>query len=334
MSHTLLNFDDVTALASECLMAHGANADNAGAVARTIARAERDGAESHGFFRLPGYVASLRSGKVNGRARPRVARAANGVVRIDGDNGFAPLALRVGIPDLVAAARENGIAAGALVNMYHFAALWPEAEKIAEAGCVGFACTAFKSSVAPAGGSRPLYGTNPIAFAWPRRHARPMVFDMATAAMARGDVMIAARDGHSLPPGVGIDTDGEPTTDPQAVLEGAMLPFGGYKGSNLSMMVELLVAALIGERFSFEASEVDNNDGGPARGGEFLLAIDPAGLGADDADAHAEAFFDRYRANDGTRLPGDRRYANREAADNGIRVARTTLDTIKALTAS
>ena len=332
MSQVTMTFDDVVDLAARCLKSNGANDENAMAVARTIARAERDGSASHGFFRLPGYIASLKSGKVNGRARPKIERLAGGVVRIDADNGYAPLALEAGIPDLVATARETGIAAGSLVNMYHFAALWPEVEKIAEAGLVGFACTAFKPSVAPAGASEPLFGTNPMAFAWPRRNARPMVFDMATAAMARGEIMIAARDGHELPPGVGLDKDGQPSTDANAVLEGVMLPFGGYKGSNMAMMIELLVAALIGERFSFEAAEADNGDGGPPRGGEFLMAIDPARLGAEDADAHAEGFFARYSALDGTRMPGDRRYANRDAAEDGILVPQSTIDKVNELT--
>lgn len=326
-----MSFDEIVSLAADCLMANGADMENAGAVARTIARAERDGSASHGFFRLPGYVASLKRGKVNGAAKPSTRRLAPSSVRIDADNGYAPLALEVGIPDLVAAARETGIAVGGLVNMYHFAALWPEVEAIAENGMVGLACTAFKPSVAPAGASRPLFGTNPMAFAWPRKGGRPVVFDMATAAMARGEIQIAARDGHELPPGVGLDKNGDPTTDPTEVLAGVMLPFGGYKGSNLALMIELLVAALIGEQFSYEAAENDNNDGGPPRGGEFLLAIDPARLGATDSDAHAEAFFERYRALEGTRMPGDRRYRNRDAASGGIDVPQSTIDKVRAL---
>ncbi len=331
MPDTKMTFDEVQRLAAECLMANGADAENANAVARTIAKAERDGSASHGFFRLKGYVASLKSGKVNGAARPTAERTAPAAVRIDGDNGYAPHALEVGIPVLAETAKESGIAAGALVNMYHFAALWPEVEMLADEGLIGLACTAFKPSVAPAGAKSPLYGTNPMAFAWPRNDKPPMVFDMATAAMARGEIQIAARDGHELPPGVGLDKDGNPTTDPNAVLEGVMLPFGGYKGSNMAMMIELLVGALIGEQFSFEAKETDNNDGGPPRGGEFLLAIDPTRLGATDSAAHAEAFFARYMALDGTRMPGDRRYRNRDAAADGISVPQSTIDLVREL---
>ena len=331
MNYVRMTFDQIVSLATDCLLANGANEGNATAVARSIAKAERDGSSSHGFFRLPGYIASLKSGKVSGNAKPTVSTLTSSVVRIDGDNGYAPLALEIGIPELIAIASKTGVGIGALVNVYHFAALWPEVETIADSGMVGFACTAFKPSVAPAGASRPLFGTNPMAFAWPRKNNRPMVFDMATAAMARGEIQIAARDGHTLPQGVGLDASGNPTTDPKAILDGVMLPFGGYKGANLAIMIELLVAALIGENFSFEAEEKDNNDGGPPRGGEFLLAIDPRHLGADDSSTHAEAFFERYLSLSGTRMPGDRRYANRDIASDGINVSQTTIEKINNL---
>ena len=193
---------------------------------------------------------------------------------------------------------------------------------MANEGLCAIAFTASKPFVVPAGGTKPLFGTNPMAFAWPRRDAEPLVFDMATAAMARGEIMIAVREGHDLPHGVGIDEDGRPTTDPKAVLEGGMLPIGGYKGSALAMMIELLAGALIGENLSVEAGAADNDDGGPARGGELMLAIDPARFG--DADAwcdHGETLFGHMLAQPGVRLPGDRRYANRaRALEKGVTV--------------
>jgi delta1-piperideine-2-carboxylate reductase len=307
-----LTLDAVRDLATRCLAAHGADEVNAAAIADTITRAERDGAHSHGLFRLPGYVAALDSGKVNGKARPRVEDLAPSVVRVHGDDGFAPLALATGRAPLAERARFQGLAALALTHTHHFAALWAEVEPLAEDGLCAFAFTAFKPSVVAAGGRTPIFGTNPMAFGWPRPGRDPMVFDQATAAMARGEVSIAARDGRTLPDGVGIDADGKPTNDPNEVLKGALLPFGGYKGSALAMMIELLVAGLIGERFSFEAAAADNNDGGPPRGGELMLAIDPARFGdAEGWAAHSEAFFDRLLADEGVRLPGDRRRRNR-----------------------
>lgn len=311
MSTQTLSLEDARILATDCLAANGCNDENAQAVADTVIAAERDGCPSHGLFRLPGYVAALRSGKVNGAARPTVERPATGMVRVDGDGGFAPLALARGRQPLIDAAREQGVAAMGLVRIHHFAALWVEVEPLAEAGLCALACTAYLPVMPPAGGREPLFGTNPMAFGWPRRDGPPMVFDQSSAAMATGEVMIAARDGHDVPPGVGLNKDGNPTTDPNRILEGVLLPFGGYKGSAIAMMVELLAAGLIGERFSFEAAEHDNKDGGPPRGGEFILAMDPARFGGEAWLDHTEAFFERMLSLDGVRLPGGRRHANR-----------------------
>jgi delta1-piperideine-2-carboxylate reductase len=314
MSEMILSLEDVSDLSRRCLLANGCDIANADAVSATVTAAERDGCHSHGLFRLPGYVASLRSGKVNGAADPKAEVLSPGVVRIDGDGGYAPLAHERSRPHLIERAHDQGVAALALVNIHHFSALWVEVEALARAGLAVLACTAYTPSVAPAGARQPFFGTNPIAFGWPRGSDRqPMIFDQATAAMARGEVMIAAREGHELPPGVGLDKNGQATTDPNEVLEGVLLPFGGYKGSALAMMVELLCAGLIGEGFSFEAAKYDHKDGGPPRGGEFMLALDPSRFGdAQNWLGHAESFFSELTALEGARLPGDRRYANRE----------------------
>ncbi len=313
---TEMTVEEIHALAHACLSDNGCDHDNAEAVAVTVSRAERDGAVSHGLFRIPGYVAALRSGKVNGAAAPRVEAPYPAVVRVDGDNGFAPLALQRGIPVLAEAAGRAGVAALAVVHAHHFAALWPETEALAERGLAALACTAYMPAVAPAGARTALFGTNPLSFAWPRPGKPPVVYDMATAAMAMGEVQIAARDGREVPPGTGLTAAGEPTTDPAKIADGGvLLPFGGYKGSAISLMVELLAAALIGERFSFEAAEADNKDGGPPRGGEFLLALSPQHLAHNDSGdwaQHAEELFTRLNNLPGARLPGQRRHTNRE----------------------
>jgi len=324
MSETMMTEHDIQQLVEDCLQANGCNAENAASVGRTIAAAERDGCASHGLFRMPGYIASLRSGKVNGRARPTVTRLSPSVVKVDGDHGYAPLALEMGRQALIEAAKENGIAAMALVNVHHFAALWVEVEPIAEAGCCAMAFTTYKPAVVPAGAKQPLFGTNPMCFGWPRSDQPPMVFDQASASMARGEVMIAARDGHDVPLGTGVDADGNPTTEPQKIIDGgALLPFGGHKGSTIAMMIELLVAGLTGMDFSFEAQKNDNNDGGPPNGGEFMLAIDPNRFGdADNWLQHSESFLERLAGMEGAHMPGNRRYANRaKSAAEGIAVS-------------
>lgn len=334
MAH--LSLEDVHQIARNCLTANGCDDENATALADTMTLAEGDGSSGHGLFRLPGYIAALKSGKVDGCARPTIEHVTPSMLRVDAHGGYAPLALSMSRQPLIDAAQSQGIAMAAMVRMHHFAALWVEVEALAATGLAVFACTAYMPAVAPAGGNKPLYGTNPLAFGWPRGDQPPMVFDMATAALARGEVMVAARDGHAVPEGVGIDKDGNPTTDAQAIIDGGqLLTFGGYKGSGIAMMIELLAAGLIGERFSFEAAEADNKDGGPPRGGEFILAIDPSKLGGDDWLDHGEAFFERYLGIDGTRLPGARRLVNRKAnQETGIEVNDELLAKIKDLTAA
>ena len=306
-----LTVEQIYDLAFNVLSKFGCNKENANAIATTVATAERDGSLSHGLFRIPGYVASLKSGKVNGEAEPKITSSLPTVITVDGNLGYAPYSLEKSLPVLSEAALKHGIAVMRLINSFHFAALWPETEYLAERGLSGIACTVYKPSVAPAGATEPFFGTNPISFAWPRKNSTPLVFDMATSTLAMGDVQIAARDGHSVPHGTGLGPDGNPSDDPKEILKGVLLPFGGYKGSAISMMIELFSAGLTGDNFSFEAAKTDNNDGGPAKGGELVLAINPELIAGPDWDSHSEGFFKEIKQLKGIRLPGERRHQNR-----------------------
>jgi delta1-piperideine-2-carboxylate reductase len=330
MQNITLTITECNDLARNSLLKRGANEENAQAVADIMTIAERDGCASHGLFRLPGYLSSLTSRKVDGKAKPTVEATSPGVVRVDGKGGFAPLALQTAYGPLAEAAKKNGIAACAINNIYHFAALWPEATEMAERGCVSMAFTAATPMVAPAGGIKPFFGTNPMAFGWPRKGRPPMVFDQASAAMARGEIMIAARDGHAVPETAGVDVNGLPTTDPNAILKGAQTAFGGYKGAAIALMVELLVGPMIGDLCSFESGEIDNRDGGPPRGGELIIAMDPARFGDPDGfEDHAEAMFAELLQQPGTRLPADRRYRNRtRVAEEGFSIPQSLYDSI------
>ncbi len=318
-----LTLDEIYQLAYQSLRQAGADDANAAAVATTVTHAERDGSASHGLFRIPGYLKSLLSGKVNGNADPQPEHITPVVIRCHGNNGYAPLALQRAIPALAEAAKTYGIAALTLTHSHHFAALWPEVEALAEHDLMGFSCVSYKPVVAPAGGNEALFGTNPIAFAWPRPGRSPLVYDMATAAMAQGEVQIAARDGHSVPLGTGLGPDGELTTDPQDILKGVLLPFGGHKGSAIAMMVELMAGPLVGESLSFETDERDTPDGGPPQGGQFLLAVSPQVMGETDWAARAEGLFSRLEAMEGVRLPGQRRHTLRK--DTGSRAVNDSL---------
>jgi len=312
VSTVSLTLDEIFDLSKKTLLANGCDAETASILSDLIMKAERDGSLSHGLFRLPAYVSGLKSGKINGKGKPEVKIISPSVIRVIGNNCLAPVVLNKGVPELIKAAKENGIAVLAITNSHHMAAMWPETEMIAEQGLVAFACTSYKPMVAPAGAKKALFGTNPISFAWPRPGKTPVVYDMATASMAMGEVQVAKREGHKVPLGTGLNKEGKETTDPGEIADGGvLLPFGGYKGSGIAMMVELLAGALVGDNFSYETAAKDNKDGGPPSGGEFILAISPDKLSGNDWNKHSNEFFEKMKSMEGVRLPGERRHKNR-----------------------
>ena len=306
------------------LVSEGFSEEQADAIAATVTAGERDGCLSHGLFRIPFYVGALRNEHVNASAVPEVMdNAQSSVVHVNGHHGFCPAALRAGLEPVMAKAGQRGIAALAIHNVYNIAALWPEVEHLAERGYVAFAFTAANAFVAPAGGTKPLFGTNPMAFGWPRAGKPPMVFDQASSVCARGEIQLMKKAGESLPDGFAIDAEGNPTNDPDAALAGAQLTFGGHKGSSIALMIELLAGALLGDAFSYESTELDVNNVGAPFGGEWLMVIDPKhGVmpgAAQNSGARAEQLFAELLSQEGTRLPSDRRYrARRKSLEEGI----------------
>lgn len=320
-------------LSKAALMAVGTPEPAAVSVARSIGSAERDGSASHGIFRLPGYVASIKSGKVDPTADPEISVLSAGTICCDAKRGLAPYALERAIPRLIEATNANGIAALVLRNSAHFSALWQEVEALSDAGLVGLACTTYLPAVAPFGARQKLFGTNPLAFAWPRPGAPPLVFDMATAARALGDVQLAAQRGETLPAGIGQDKFGVPTTNPDEILAGSLLPFGGYKGAAISLMIELLAGALLGQRTSLGTASADNADGGPPPRGELVIGINPEVFSSGSGwQEEAEKLLATLEALPGVRLPGARRHARRAETEH-VLVDERLLEKVRQLAA-
>ena len=334
---TRLTLSEAHSLAYSILLHNGFGADHAQAVSDTIVAGERDGCASHGLYRVLGCVSSLKAGKVVADARPDVIDQAPSIVRVDAGGGFSQLAFQAGLPVLQAKARSNGIAALAINRCVHFSALWVEIEQLADAGLVALAFTPSHAWVAPAGGHRPVFGTNPIAFGWPRAGKPPYVFDFATSAIARGDIELHRRAGQAIPVGWGVDEHGQPSTDPSVVLDrGAMLTFGGHKGSALAAMVELIAGPLIGDLTSAESlAHADGSKASPYHG-ELLIALDPRRFLGDAADQHlarAEAVFESIEGQ-GARLPSARRYAARaRSLVEGVEIPEALYNDLKALLA-
>lgn len=271
-------------------------------------------------MRLPGYVASLNSGWVDGTAVPAVVDAAPGLVVTDAANGFAQPALRASAAMLCAKARAQGIAALAIRNSHHFAALWPDIEPFAAQGFVALTAVNGRQRIVVWDGRRKVLGTNPLAFACPRPGRPPLVWDQASSVMAQGEILLAAEPGERLPDGIGFDRDGNPTRDPRAVLDGgSLIPFAGHKGSSLAFMVEILAGALTGGSFGFEDASAAFPGAQTSKAGQFVILVDPLRVPGNRYFERIEGLFAAIAESGISRLPAERRYARREKVlRNGI----------------
>jgi len=325
---------ELHALVCRVLLQQGLSPAHAEAIARTVTAGQRDDCQSHGIYRLISCSTTIRTGKVNLQAEPMVSSSTSTVVQVDADYGFSPLAFERGLPALLQATRSQGIGALLIRHCFHFSALWPEIEAITDHGLAALALTPSHAWVAPAGGGRPVFGTNPIAFGWPRADASPFVFDFATSAIARGDLELHRSAGTPLPEGCGVDAQGQPSTDPVAVAQGAMRTFGGHKGSALAAMIELMAGALIGDWMSMESLAFDEGAEAAPCHGELILAFDPVRLSGGDTTVQQQRAEQLFAAitGQGARLPSQRRYAARQRSlAEGIKVPRSLYDNVLAL---
>ncbi len=303
---------------------------NAASVAAALVQAEIDGHKGHGLARVPAYAAQARSGKVDGRAIPRIARPRPGAVVVDAADGFAFPAIDLAIAELARIAPAQGIAIAGVRHSHHFGVAGRPAERLAEQGLVAVVMGNSPKAIAPWGGTQAVFGTNPIAFAAPRRDALPLVIDLSLSKVARGRIMVAAQKGEAIPAGWALDNEGRPTTDAGAALDGAMLPMGDAKGAALALMVEILAAALTASHLGFEATSFFTAEGPPPRVGQLLLAIDPGALSGGAFAERLETLLAAMLAQPGVRLPGTRRLANRAKA-SAVAVEPILLAEIEAL---
>ena len=315
MTEVRLSVDALGDLGVRILTRHGVSATNAEAVTKALVAAEVDGKQGHGASRLPSYAAQAASGKVDGRAVPTSARVGAAGLRIDAGHGFAYPALALAVEELCALAPQSAVAAAAVTRSHHFGQAGYHVEALAEKGLVGLVFGNSPKAIAPWGGRDGIFGTNPIAFAAPRAGAAPLVIDLSMSKVARGKIMVAAKEGKAIPEGWALDAEGRPTTDAEAAMAGTMVPLGEAKGAALALMVEVLAAALTGARLGFEASSFFSAEGPPPGVGQFLLAFDPAAFSGNGFAERLETLLGAMLAQDGVRLPGDRRLEARAQAE-------------------
>lgn len=330
-----LSLKEVEDLTFQALTACGVSPANALSVTASVVAAEAEGVHSHGLARLPTYCAHAKVGKIDGKAMPELTRPRPGFVRVDARDGFAHPAIDLGLPALFEAAKAQGIAALAVTNSYNCGVVGYHVERIAKAGLMALGFVNAPASIAPVGGTKPVFGTNPVAFAVPRSGEDPLVLDQSSSVIAKSEIVVHQQRGQKIPLGWALDRNGNPTDDPAAALDGGtMVPSGGHKGAGLALIVELFAAWITGANLSIDASSFADNAGGSPRTGQFFIAVDPGPLAGPDAVARLAHLFAAIVEQEGARLPGSRRAAaRRQTADAGVRIPailKDRLDTIAA----
>ncbi len=319
-------------LVSSIFEKNGVLPESARSVARALVAAEACGQGGHGFRRIPVYIAQLRVGKVNGNAKPSASRIKPAVLSIDADLGYAYPAIDLAVELLPAIAREQGIGLAVIGRSHHAGVMALTVERFAEQGLVSFMVANAPASMAPWGGIKPLYGTNPIAFAAPIEGADPLVIDLALSKVARGKIMAARQKGENIPGDWALDAEGRPTTDPNEAINGTMVPAGEAKGAALALMVEIMAAGLTGGNFAFQASSLLDDTGTAPSLGHTIIAIDPVIAGDHVLAQRLAQMAGEIEAQESARLPGRRSQGIRKhAIENGIVIEDDILRQIEAL---
>ena len=303
---TRVSISEAEQLVKNAFLKNGVKEDIAASVSTALVAAEAEGQVGHGFSRVKDYIAQVKSKKINVDAKIKIEHPKPTSLSIDADYGFAYPALDQAISEGALVAKEYGSAVVSIFNSHHCGALSIQVEKIANHGLIGLMMANTPKAIAPWGGKEPFFGTNPIAFAVPRKEKDPLVIDLSLSKVARGKIMHAKKVNTEIPEGWALDNSGNPTTDPDQALKGSMLPIGEAKGSALALMVEILAATFSGGRPSNEASSFLDPDGDPPGVGQFLMFIDP---GKDNGSFfnRLEKLLSNIDEIDGVRLPGNRR---------------------------
>jgi (2R)-3-sulfolactate dehydrogenase (NADP+) len=305
----------------------GATAVNARSVAQALVAAEAEGLKGHGLSRVASYLDMLRTGKVDGRAVPTTSRPRPAILAVDAANGFAFPAIDLAVAELPAVARQHGVAAAPIRRSSHCGVAGHPAERLAAAGLVALVFANTPSAIAPWGGSKPAFGTNPIAFAAPLAGRPPVVVDLSVSKVARGNIIAAKQKGEAIPKGWALDAAGNETTDPEKALAGTMVPMAEAKGAALAFMVETLAACLVGANLAFEASSFFDGKGPPPETGQLMIAMAPAAFGHDRFGERVATLCAMIEGQEGARLPGARRLSLRAAAQrDGIKVGEETME--------
>lgn len=308
---------ELARLAERALRASGVAASEAQDAAQILVLGDLFGHHTHGVSRLESYCERLAIGGIKARAQFTVESVAAGIIKVDGDNGVGPAVGMKSLRAAIDAARTNGIAVAFASASNHFGACGPYCWLAAQEGFASIVGSNATPTIAPTGGLDTRVGNNPLAIGVPRPGADPIILDMAMSVVARAKLRDALKRGESIPDTWATDRQGNPTRDPRAAIDGFLLPFGGYKGYGLALMVDLFAGVLSGASYLTRVNSWIDEPHLEQKIGHFFIAIDSSRLGSGDwlaqrVDDFASLVHDTPRANVDTpvRLPGEAEIAS------------------------
>lgn len=333
----VFNHDELRRYLRQRLQDAGVATAVADEVADNLVESSLQGHDSHGVTLIPRYIEAIRAGELDPQATPQLLRDAGPVISFHGGNGFGQLTGRLAMEQAILRVRQFGVCIMGLAQTHHLGRIGAWAEQAAAAGLVSlhFANVGTRSVVLPFNGRRPRLGTNPFCVGIPVAGRPPLVLDFATSTIAGNKARIAWNTGWELPPGCAVDSAGNPTRDPRWLMQeplGALLAFGGHKGSGLALICSLLGAALTGGE-----SESAPPPAGPGIINNMLsIVFEPSLLGA--GERYAEAVADMLawtrtsRDDDELLLPGEAEQRQRQfRLQHGIEIDEVSWQQFKAL---
>ena len=303
-----IQIDKVVKATTDILMAAGVPEEHAKIVADTVRYAHSRGKHTHGIGRVPIYVRKIEDGLMDAETPIETLNDFAAILRIDAHNGFGQVATYYAMEEAAKRAETYGISYVSIKDSNNFGTAGYFAKMAADKNMIGIVMGNSAPAIAPSGGREAMFGTNPISIAFPLiDSSNPFIFDMATSVAARGKIRLAAKNGESIPIGWALDKDGNPTTNPNAAIEGTMIPIGEYKGVGISMVIDVLAGLLSGSAFAGDVKAL-NEKKDFSRYGHGICVIDFSKfMSVEDYEERISYFVNRVKQYDGI-MPGEKSY--------------------------
>ena len=270
-----MNLFKIKKIIKNIFIKFGLNKEHALICSNAIINAELVNAHSHGLARLKMYCDRIEKNVINPKPKFKKRKISQSITHIDADNSIGFVAADIGIKEAIKNAKKTGIGLVGIKNSGHYGLSGYYAEMAVKKNLIVFCFTNAPPAIAPHGAKKSLFGTNPICFGAPTSNKIPFILDTSVSVINRGKIRVAAKNKKEIPEGVALDKFGNPTTDPKKALEGVQLPIGGFRGSGLAWMVDILSGVITGAHHGGKVKDPFDDFSGPQNVGHLFLTIKP-----------------------------------------------------------